>query len=291
MIESVIAGPDLRAWVEPVVVALLGATDVDPTDLMLVGAAARDALHAALGHGDLPLRGTSDVDVAVALPAPDDYRRLTERFRRLGSTGIRYEIAGVPTDVMPFGSIEDPTGKASVHGGRDEAIDVWGMREVHAGAACLVLGNGVSIAIPSPAGYTALKLAAWMDRAPHGQDKDADDLAVAMYWYTRSAQVEDSLYAHRQQLLLHHDLDVPVASAAALGADVASLLGPARASDLRRRWAAEIRLPELVRAVTAAQRRYRLGSRTDAERPRLQVLALGSGLRSDASDQSPSANR
>jgi predicted nucleotidyltransferase len=53
--------------VRRVIEALASLGDINPHDLMVVGASCRDILHSALGHG-FPLRGTTDVDVAIALP-------------------------------------------------------------------------------------------------------------------------------------------------------------------------------------------------------------------------------
>lgn len=63
-------GVDVRQFdlARLVVEELLKLGDIEPDDLMIVGASCRDILHAGLGH-EFALRATTDVDVAIALPA------------------------------------------------------------------------------------------------------------------------------------------------------------------------------------------------------------------------------
>jgi predicted nucleotidyltransferase len=66
------------ALVKQVIEELRLLSDIDPDDIMVVGASCRDILHAAHGHG-FPLRGTTDVDVAIALPAWAPFEHLTRQ--------------------------------------------------------------------------------------------------------------------------------------------------------------------------------------------------------------------
>lgn len=134
------------------------------SDIMVIGAHARDIIHSGLGHG-APPRRTDDVDLALALSSWGDYRPVTERYHRLGNSGIRYRIADVPVDVMPFGpDLERPPGVVTPPP-RKEGWTVTGFQDVYRNAQMVDLeSGGPSVHVPSPAGYTALKMRSWADR-------------------------------------------------------------------------------------------------------------------------------
>ncbi|MBM7785177.1 hypothetical protein [Tenggerimyces flavus] len=95
-----------------VVGAVLDATDeISPVDIMIVGARCRDILH-ALGH-HFATTATHDLDLALALASWDAYRDLVASMQRVGNTGIRYRIAGIEVDLLPFGQVENPKGSSS----------------------------------------------------------------------------------------------------------------------------------------------------------------------------------
>lgn len=98
--------------VTPIIDELVDAVEVDPVQIMLVGATCRDILHAGFGHS-FAVRATTDVDLGIAVSDWQTSDRIDERYRRIGSNGIRYRIAGTPVDVMPFGGIENPEGISS----------------------------------------------------------------------------------------------------------------------------------------------------------------------------------
>ncbi len=203
---------------------------------MLVGAGCRDILHSALGH-DFALRATRDIDLGLAIASWTTYDRLTSNLRPIDSTGIRYTIADVPVDLIPFGGIEIPPGTATP-ASRKEPINVWGFNEAFRAAHSLPLPHAGAIRIPTIAGYTALKLEAWLDRSAFGDYRDASDIATAMYWYLHSSDIADFLYETPagQLLLQSEELDERAAAARALGQDVISLIGPDRHIELAHRW-------------------------------------------------------
>ena len=88
--------------------------------------------------------------------------------------------------------------------------------------------------MPSPAGYTALKLRSWADRAPNHDTKDAQDLAVACHWYTESEAVRAELYetGHGQNLLEVHNYAQDLAAVALLSYEVSEVLSAAIATSL-----------------------------------------------------------
>jgi len=242
--------------VEPVVQEMAAAYAELPS-IMVVGAISRDALHAACGH-TTALRSTDDLDIALAVTGPDHFDALTARLQRVptSTSTIRFSVAGLKVDLVPFGEpIESPDGVVTPTG-RDWPMSVFGFQDVLEAAYTMHLPGGAIVHLPSIAGYTVLKLKAWIDRSAVGQYKDAADLACAMYWYLNSTEADalenasDRLYGTPQgeMHLLAADLDEPMASVRLLIDDALSVLAPTRRDQLRRLWAS----PALDDALLAA---------------------------------------
>lgn len=96
-----------------------------------------------------------------------------------GTNGLRYLVADIPLDIVPFGSVESPPG-VSVPPRRNAPVNVQGMQQAFDHALELPLPDATVIRIPTPAGFVALKMHAWVDRATDYEDRDAYDLAVAV---------------------------------------------------------------------------------------------------------------
>lgn len=221
----------------PVVGELTSRTGLEPGDILLVGAACRDVLHAALGHS-FPARATTDVDLGIAVSDWKVSERIEALFARIGSNGIRYRIAGVAVDIMPFGDVENPEG-ISRPGARGEDLVVFGFRDVYDRAIPLKLPNGQTIRLPQPAGYAALKMRSSIDRAEfYGHDKNAEDLALAAFWYQNAPEIQDRLYNTDAGfgILSELEMDTDLAAVRLLGMDAAAQLSPANRDDLIRRW-------------------------------------------------------
>lgn len=89
----------------------------------------------------------------------------------------------------------------------------------------LRVNDDLVIRIPTPAGFGLLKLAAWMDRHPSGQYKDADDLGTLLHWYRTSGTIDDRLFdlqGRDKRWLDLYDYDTTLASAALAGFDIAT---------------------------------------------------------------------
>jgi len=117
-------------------------------------------------------------------------------------------------------------------------MSVWGFAEVFDNALPLRLPGGMTTRIPTIAGYTALKLAAWLDRSAYNEYKDASDIATAIYWYSESKAVEDRIYEtdHGNELLIEESMNASMASARLMGEDIAATIGQTRVSELAARW-------------------------------------------------------
>jgi len=197
MLDPAKCDPALLLLPDAVVTGLLRQTSsLRAQDIMIVGAHCRDILRSASGQ-DSGLRTTEDVDFGLALADWAAYDELTRGLEPAGNTGIRYQIADVPTDLMPFGDLENPSG--TVTPARREPISVWGFSEIFHASRPLPLPNAGTIRIPTIAGYAALKLVAWLDRSAWGTYKDASDIAASTRLSELAARWPgpraDSLYA------------------------------------------------------------------------------------------------
>lgn len=250
---------------------------LDPSDIMVVGAACRDVLHAALGHSFVTT-ATLDLDLGLALSSWDVFDEVAGRFPRAGDTGIRYEIAGWTVDLLPFGAVEDPEGVVDPPT-RREPVSVWAFEEIFAASAILELSESLWIRIPDVPGYAAAKVGAWLDRSEWGETKDAADLALVAYWYAESSRVQDRLYETEAgiEVLVAEDADVERAAARLLGADIVSTIGSKRSDELVERWPGDVQL---------LARSFRLGGGRlwpgDPVRRRQLVDALTRGLGADS---------
>ena len=233
----------LHSVAEVVASALAQAQNLSPERVMLVGAWCRDIWHVAQGH-DFPTRTTHDLDLALALSGWETFEELTGAFPKVGPTGLRFAVAGRHVDLLPFGDeVEDPSGRVKPPT-RQGDISVWAFEEVFDHSVELPLTEGISIRLPSIAGYAAVKLAAWLDRSEWRQVKDAGDIALVAYWYAESEDVERRLYESQegQNILLSEEMDVTAAAARLLGKDMSTVIGEVRLHELLARWPGNIDL-------------------------------------------------
>jgi predicted nucleotidyltransferase len=212
LFDPTLCDPRLLDVVDEVTAELLAkASLLRPSEVMVVGAVCRDIMQSALGHQHV-LRATNDVDVALTIVDWAHYGELISQLTPASDTGICFQVAGVKTDILPFGRVEDPTGTVQPPARREE-MSVWAFQEVFDGSLELSLPRSGTIRIPTVPGYLALKMAAWLDRSAFGEDKDASDIAVALHWYTASVEVETLLYDtdHGNELLILAEADPDVA--------------------------------------------------------------------------------
>lgn len=256
--------------------ALTHSSELEADKVMVVGAWCRDILHAALEH-DFATTATRDLDLALALSSWNAYASVAAAFPRAGDTGIRFRIADMSVDLMPFGAVEDPQGLVAPPT-RGQTLSVWAFEEIFGASLPLILSSEISIRIPTIAGFAAAKLGAWLDRAEWGEGKDAADLALIAYWYAESTRVHDRLYESPEgnHVLITEQADVPLAAAHLLGLDVVSTIGAERTAELLDRWPGDIEL--LIRELVIRGGPHRTGG---ADRRRSLVDALTRGLQSE----------
>jgi predicted nucleotidyltransferase len=229
--------PALLHLVDDVASELLAkSTLLSANEVMVVGARCRDIFQSALGH-DFALRTTTDVDLGLAVRNWAAYDELTDVLPRVGDTGIRFQVANTLADLMPFGPVERPPGTVTP-AARREPMNVWGFAEAFESAIPLQLPRAGTIRIPTLAGYTVLKLVAWLDRSADGEYKDASDIATVVYWYSRSPEIETFAYEtdHGQELLVLEELDLAAAASRRLGEEIGSIIGRKRLPEFAERW-------------------------------------------------------
>jgi predicted nucleotidyltransferase len=255
-----------------VVDELVEKAALEPDRIMLVGARCRDVLHAALGHTTVN-RSTHDLDVGLALSDWLAHERVAAAFRKAGTNGIRYRVAGVAVDVMPFGpEIEDPSGIARP-AQRREPLIVFGFDDVFVRSLIVELpGAGHRIRIPTPQGYAALKLRAWVDRSQYGEFKDASDLATVINWYENWNLIDERLRGADSPVADLYFYDMPLACAHLLGRDIRHQLTVANASDL---------IDRFLHSDTARFASTMMGEPGNPDRRNDLVRALLEGLRRD----------
>jgi predicted nucleotidyltransferase len=222
--------------------ALLATRELTPDHIMVVGAWCRDILHSAVGH-TFPTAATRDLDLALALSSWDAYEALAAAFVRVGTTRIRFRIADMDVDLLPFGDVEDPRGVVEPPA-RDHPLSVWAFEEIFADSQSLALTRTLTVRIPTVAGYTTAKIGAWLDRSDWHESRDAADLALVLYWYAESSVVQDRVYDSvvGNEALLAEGSDLPLAAAHLLGNDVAAAIGHQRQVELLARWPGNIDL-------------------------------------------------
>lgn len=217
--------------VDHVVQDLVERRGVDPSRLMIVGSEARDRLHYDVFGRDDPLRGTSDVDVAIVTDDWKAYESVVAGYVKTGANGVRFHVAGTEVDFMPFGGVEEPDGVV-VPAARGEDLSVFGLQDVFGDAALVELPSARHVRFPTAPGYAVLKLRAWVDRG-HGEDKDARDLALAVDWYCEDEAIwKASWEPDRIDLLSEYDGNTDLVVARVLGREAASVVAPARAVEL-----------------------------------------------------------
>lgn len=253
---------------------MASSTALRADQLMIVGAACRDLLHLAAGHSNR-LRLSNDVDIGIGLSDWLPFEQTVSPIQPIGTNGIRYLVAGVPVDLLPFGDIEDPAGTAQPRT-RPDGINVRGFNEVFRDAEPLAIPQVGTVALPTVPGYTALKLFACADRSTWGEYRDAVDLATCLYWYENSTEIEDRIWttSQGQEALISLETDVGATSAYLLGCDTAKLIGPTNLNELALAWTVSKRDQLAAEMIDRQNPEWQVST----ERRRVLIEALEIGL-------------
>lgn len=261
------------------IVSDLVSRGADPERLMVVGAEARDWLHhVGFGRSD-EVRSTSDVDIAIATDHWDTYEGVVRGYPRTGANGVRFIVAGLEVDVMPFGAVEDPDGVVEP-ARRREQMSVFGMADVFAGATVVSLPCGERVRFPTAPGYVLLKLRAWVDRGAVN-DRDARDLALAVDWYCQDEAVRDASWDEdRIDLMDLYDSNTDYVAARVLGRQAAAVVTVERAVELEallRQNPIDPRVFEVSarRRTDIAERTARVRALTDGVSDTVRSMAAG----------------
>lgn len=148
-----------------------------PETYLLIGAFARD-VHVHLRAGRPLPRATVDVDIGIAVPNADVFRRELERLDRYGTLRTRRRLppsvgGDLPLDVLPFG----PIAREGIFEIDEIQYDIRGLEESFRHADVLEIDDGTRVRLPTLSSLIGLKLIAWAIRR---KSTDATDLATLL---------------------------------------------------------------------------------------------------------------
>ena len=202
---------------------------VPKTDILLVGATARDLLlfHA---HGIKVVRGTEDVDLALAVDSWNIFEKLRKSL--LSSEIFQSHSSGMhkilyrkqmTVDLIPFGGIENADGTISWPPNGDTVMSVLGFSEAQESSIEVLLPSNLQIAVVSLPMLAVLKILSWAERRAYVPRKDAFDLMLILQNYLDAGNSE-RLYEEAAQLLEDPDFDYECAGAWLAGKDAADII-------------------------------------------------------------------
>lgn len=194
----------------------------------LVGATARDLL---LKHvfGIAVIRGTKDLDFAVAVRSWDEYEALKGRLLETaafqsGPVGVPHRIQYVengakdPVDLLPFGGVESVAATIAWPPDMKILMNVIAYDDALASAIAIKLDDTTNVHVASLPGLALLKLFAWADRGPENP-KDALDLATLFRNYPYAGNM-DRIYEEALDVLEQVNYDVDIVGPRLLGRDI-----------------------------------------------------------------------
>lgn len=207
---------------------ILEVTQELDVSFLIVGASARDlVLH--YGHSAEIARATRDIDFAIEVANWDTFQQVKAALIARGFTdgGHQHRVTspqGIPLDIVPFGPLEDATGKIEWPPGQEWEMLVQGFQEALDNAEVVIIHNDPLIKVPvaTPAGMALLKLVAWQDREVEKRGKDAADFLYLCETYEKISDVRDRLYQN-EALMAAYDWDLSLAAAYQLGHDARAI--------------------------------------------------------------------
>jgi predicted nucleotidyltransferase len=198
------------------------------TDLFIVGAQARDLL---LQYAyDLPVhRTTNDIDFGVVIESWNEFTRLrealigSEKFQSHKTMRQRLiHESGMLIDLVPFGDLEQPSGRIAWPPDFSFVMSTVGFREAYDNSIEVRLADDLMVKVASLAGLALMKIVAWSDRR---FERDAQDIGLIMKHYLDAGNQERVIGEGAEYAdLLGDNFDYNLASARVLGRDVGKLL-------------------------------------------------------------------
>lgn len=192
------------------------------TEFMLVGAAARDLL-LQHQHGIAPLRKTTDVDFAFAVPDWLAYEALTAKLIESGlfepDAKVQHRLRsriGTAIDIVPFGGVESPEARIAWPPPGEAVMSVIGYAEANAATEEVILPGKVPLAVITIPMLALLKLFAWEDRHRAMPRKDASDLLFVLDNSFQAVGL-DRLHNEAPELFDQDDFDPDLAGAWLIG--------------------------------------------------------------------------
>ena len=203
------------------------------TDLIVVGAAARDLWLDELGAA--VERATVDSDFAFAVRDWDQFRELRRRLlatKGFVATSVMHRIRfhDRPVDLVPFGDIERPDRTIAWPDG-GAVMNLIGFQEAAASAVNVLLPGTVSVKAASLPAMLVLKLCAWADRKATTR-RDAADFWSLLRAYSGSMLAQDRVFGPGLSLHESYKFDPDLTSAWLLGKDARAVLGLGDQPDL-----------------------------------------------------------
>lgn len=226
MIEVRSADIDINA-VRPLLEQLKDVCEIVGADFLVIGALARDLhFHDQDRKADTP-RMTRDVDVAVAVSSWENYDQVREQLldvHGFGEGDQKQRVIspqGTVLDLVPYGGVEDSSGKVRFPPEGTPEMTTLGMREAMEAAITARLDGVLDLKVVSLPGLGVLKLIAWDERRT--RTKDAHDLCFIMgqYYHIRINHINSN------HIDLYDDVepyDIRYLSSRAYGRDIASIV-------------------------------------------------------------------
>lgn len=211
--------PDLIASLKDVAEAA-GSLNIP---FMVIGATARDLFFYHL-KGVPTTRATADVDVGIRVSSWSDFSALIrilidkKSYQPDNRNPHRMYRNESIIDILPFGSIEQPTGSVAWPPTFDSVMRTVGFEEAYQSAVVVKISTvpEVMVRVSTPPALVIMKLNAWKDCYPD-RKKDAVDFFFFLKTY-RQAGNDDRLFSSDDDLLTE-GLDPDQESARLLGRD------------------------------------------------------------------------
>ncbi len=202
-------------------------------EFYVVGAIARDILFYEVFDAEIPLRGTSDVDLAICVKSWHEYDMIIKELIKSGyfekerdRQRLKYK-KNIAVDIVPYGKIANdkkiiewpPPELSSI-------MSVSGFKEAYDSAIKLEIKKGKFIKIASLEGLTILKIIAWHDRK---SQKDAQDLKTLLTSYFKLYIKEiEKIYDEYSDLIIKVKGDTEKTGIRILGEKVSLVLHDAK---------------------------------------------------------------